>query len=103
MDSGKRRRPAPHQDTLRSLDLSRLSQIDRDNWVVPLPKTDDPLMEWKCEELKLLPFMARARRVLAVPATLYLFSTAGNEMTKNGTRLKCDNSETLVFLHDVRP
>jgi hypothetical protein len=55
---------------------------------VPLPKTDDPLLEWKRSEAKqLCPFLARlARRVLAVPATSAspdrLFSTAGNEMTK---------------------
>ena len=55
---------------------------------VPLPKTDNPLMEWKrCEEALLCPFLTRlARRVLAVPATSAsperLFSTAGNYMTK---------------------
>ena len=69
---------------------------------VPLPKTDDPLMEWKrCEAKQLCPLLARlARRVLAVPATSAsperLFSTAGNEMTNKRTRLTCDNLETVV-------
>ena len=67
---------------------------------VPLPKTDDPLMEWKlCGDKNVCPFLGRlARRVLAVPATSAsperLFSTAGNEMTKKRCRLTCDNLET---------
>jgi hypothetical protein len=65
----------------------------------PLPKTDDPLMEWKrCEAKNLCPFLARlARRVLAIPATSVserLFSAAGNEMTKKRCSLTCENLET---------
>jgi len=76
---------------------------------VPLPKTDNPLMEWKrCEAKQLWPLLARlARRVLAVPATSAsperLFSTAGNEMTNKRTRLTCDNLETVVYLHEMWP
>ena len=76
---------------------------------VPLPKTDNPLMEWKrCEAKQLCPLLARlARRVLAVPATSAsperLFSTAGNEMTNKRTRLTCDNLETVVYLHEMWP
>jgi hypothetical protein len=71
---------------------------------VPLPKTDDPLMEWKrCEAKQLCPFLEHlARRVLAVPATSALpdslFSTAGNEETKKRCLLTCDNLETVVYL-----
>jgi hypothetical protein len=71
---------------------------------VPLPKTDDPLMEWKlCGDKNVCPFLGRlARRVLAVPATSAsperLFSTAGNQMTKKRCGLTCDNLETLVYL-----
>jgi hypothetical protein len=38
---------------------------------VPLPKTDDPLMEWKlCGDKNVCPFLGQlARRVLVVPAT----------------------------------
>jgi hypothetical protein len=76
---------------------------------VPLPKTDDPLMEWKlCGDKNVCPFLGRlARRVLAVPATSAsperLFSTAGNQMTKKRCGLTCDNLETLVYLHEVWP
>ena len=74
---------------------------------VPLPATDDPLMEWKrSEEISLCPFFARlARRVLPAPATSAsperLFSTAGNEMTKKRMRLTRDNMETVIYLHEV--
>ena len=76
---------------------------------VPLPKTDDPLMEWKlCGVKNVCPFLGRlTRRVLAVPATSAsperLFSTAGNQMTKKRCGLTCDNLETLVYLHEVCP
>ena len=76
---------------------------------VPLPKTDDPLMEWKlCGDKNVCPFLGRlVRRVLAVPATSALpeclFSTAGNQMTKKRCGLTCDNLETLVYLHEVWP
>jgi hypothetical protein len=76
---------------------------------VPLPKTDDPLMEWKlCGDKNVCPFLGLlARRVIAVPATSAsperLFSTAGNQMTKKHCGLTCDNLETLVYLHEVWP
>jgi hypothetical protein len=48
-----------------------------------------------------------ARRVLPIPATSAspdcLFSTTGNEMTKNHTGLTCCNLETIVYLHEVWP
>jgi len=76
---------------------------------VPLPKTDDPLMELKlCGDKNVCPFLGRLeRRVIAVPATSAsperLFSTAGNQMTKKRCGLTCDNLETLVYLHEVWP
>ena len=76
---------------------------------VPLPATDDPLMEWKrSEEISLCPFFARlARRVLPAPATSAsperLFSTAGNEMTKKRMRLTRDNMETVIYLQRCGP
>jgi hypothetical protein len=74
---------------------------------VPLPKTDDPLMERKlCGDKNVCPFLGRlARRVFSVPATSAstesLFSTAGKQMTKKRCGLTCDNLETLVYLHEV--
>ena len=53
---------------------------------IPLPKTSNPLKEWR-RGVKIFPWLSLlARRVLAIPATSAaperLFSTSGNTMTK---------------------
>jgi len=72
---------------------------------IPLPKTFNPLKEWR-RGVKIFPwFSLLARRVLAIPATSAaperLFSTSGNSMTKKWCSLSCDHLEECVYLHEV--
>jgi hypothetical protein len=112
-DLGKRRHGSPDAP-MTNFEVTEEEIADKEIglWklrTVPLPKTDDPLMEWKlCGDKNVCPFLGRlVRRVLAVPATSAsperLFSTAGNQMTKKGCCLTCNNLETLVYLHEVWP
>ena len=74
---------------------------------IQLPKTSNPVTEWRRGE-KIFPCLSLlARRVLAIPATSAaperLFSTSGNTMTKKRCSLSCDNLEECVYLHEVWP
>jgi hypothetical protein len=79
---------------------------------VPLSKTDDPLLEsWSGRGVRKIgcapTWRAWPAECWRFPATSAsperLFSTAGNEMTKERTRFTCDNLETIVYLHEVWP
>jgi hypothetical protein len=74
---------------------------------IPLPKTSNPLKEWRRGE-KIFPWLSLlARRVLAIPATSAaperLFSTSGNTMTKKQCSLSSDHLEECVYLHEAWP
>ena len=69
---------------------------------IPLPKTSNPLKEWRRGE-KIFPWLSLlARRVLAIPATSAaperLFSTWGNTMTKKRCSLSCDHLEEGIYM-----
>ena len=73
--------------------------------VIPLPKTSNPLREWR-RGVKIFPcFSLLDRCVLAIPATFAaperLFSTSGNTMTKKWCRLSRDHLEECVYLHET--
>ena len=71
---------------------------------LPLPKTSNPLKEWRCG-VQMFPWLSLlARRVLAIPDTSAsperLFCTSGITMTKKRCSLSCDNLEECVYLHE---
>jgi len=97
-------------DAVNSLDLSSAEIADREgdqdikDSHRPLSQGQENPLD-KCA-VHLFPWLGvMARRVLAFPASSAaperLFSTAGNVMTKKRSRLKCDNMEELVYLHEV--
>ena len=72
---------------------------------IPLPKTSNPLKEWR-RGVKIFPWLSLlARRVLAIPATSAAperaFSASGNTMTKKRCSLSCDHLEECVYLQEV--
>jgi len=72
---------------------------------IPLPKTINPLKQWR-RGVKIFPWRSLlARRVLAIPAAYVaperLLSTSGNTMTKKRCSLSCDHLEECVFLHEA--
>ena len=72
---------------------------------IPLPKTSNPLKEWR-RDVKMFPWLSLlARRVLAIPATSAapdrLFCTSGNTMTKKRRNMSGDNLEECVYLHEA--
>jgi len=72
---------------------------------IPLPKTSNPLKEWR-RGVKIFPWLSLlARRVLAIPATSAaperLSSTLGNTTTKKRCSLSCDHLEECVYLHEA--
>jgi len=74
---------------------------------IPLPKTSNPLKEWR-RGVKIFPWPSLlARRVLAIPVTSAaperLLSTSGNTMTKKRCSLSCDHLEKCVYLHEAWP
>jgi len=76
---------------------------------LPLPKTSNPLREWR-RGVQIFPWLfLLARRVLAIPqadtsaSPERLFSTSGNTMTKKWCSLSCDNLEECVYLHEAWP
>ena len=77
---------------------------------IPFPEDKNPLDEWPGRHgaVHLFPWLGvLARHVLDIPvsssAPERLFSTVGNVMTKKRSRLTCDNTEELVYLHEVLP
>jgi len=96
-----------------SLDLSSAEIADREIKIwktrtIPFPKDKNPLDECHCGAVHLFPWLGvLARHVLDIPvsssAPERLFSTVGNVMTKKRSRLTCDNTEELVYLHEVLP
>jgi len=72
---------------------------------IPLPKTSNPLKEWRrC--VKIFPCLSLlTRRVLVIPAKSAaperLFPTSGNTMTKKWCSLSYDHLEECVYLHEV--
>ena len=92
---------------LTSVEIARREIQIWKSLTIPLPKTSNPLKEWRRGE-KIFPWLSLlARRVLAIPATSAaperLFSTSGNTMTKKRCSLSCDHLEECVYLHSVRP
>jgi len=74
---------------------------------LPLPKTSNPLREWR-RDVKIFAWLSLlVRRVLAIPSTSAsperLFSTSGNTMTKKWCSLSCDNLVECVYLHEDWP
>ena len=72
---------------------------------IPLPKTSNPLKEWRRGE-KIFPWLSLlALRVLAIPATSgapeRLFPASGNTMTMKWCSLSCDHLEGFVYLRGV--
>jgi len=93
----------PHY--LTSVEIARREIQVWKSRTIPLPKTSNPLKEWRRGE-KIFPwFSLLARRVLAIPATSAaperLFPTSGNTMTKNRCSLSCDHLEGCVYLHEA--
>jgi len=74
---------------------------------LPLPKTSNPLREWR-SGIQIFPWLSLlARCVLAIPDTSAsperLFSTSGNTTTKKRCSLSCDNLKECVYLHEALP
>ena len=72
---------------------------------IRLPKTSNPLKEWR-RSVKIFPCLSLLDwRVLAIPATSVtperLFSTPGNTMTKKRCNLSCDHLEECVYSHEA--
>jgi len=90
---------------LKSVEIARREIQVWKSWTIPLPKTSNPLKEWR-RGVKIFPWLSLlARHVLAIPATSAaperLFSTSGNTMTKKRCSLSCDHLEECVYLHEV--
>jgi len=74
---------------------------------LPLPKTSNPLREWR-GGVQIFPWLSLlAQYVLATPDISApperLFSTSGNTTTKKRCSLSCDNLEECVYLHETLP
>jgi len=95
-----------------SLDLSSAEIADREIklWktrTVLFAKDKNPLDEWCRSCVHLFPWSGvMTRRVLAIPSTSAaserLFSTAGDVLSKNCSRLTCYNMKVLVYIQKVR-
>jgi len=86
---------------LTSVEIARKETRVWKSRTIPLPKTSNPLKEWRRGE-KIFPwFSLLARRVLAIPATSpapeRLFPTSGNTMTTK----RCSLSSDSVFSKDA--
>jgi len=75
---------------------------------LPLPKTSNPLREWR-RSVQIFPWLSLlARRVLEIPPTSASperqFCTLGNTMmTRKRCSLSCDNLQECVYLHEACP
>jgi len=92
--------------TLIHLTSVEIARRDIQVWkkqTIPLPKTSNPLEEWR-RGVKIFPwFSLLAWRVMVIPATSAaperLFSTLGNTMTKKWCSLSCHHLEECVHSH----
>jgi len=92
---------------LTSVEIARREIQVWKSQTIPLPKTSNPLQEWR-RGVKIFPWLSLlVWRVMAIPATSAaperLFSTSGNTMTKKRSSVSCNHLEECVYLHEVWP
>jgi len=90
---------------LTSVEIARREIEVWKSQTIPLPKTSNPLKEWR-RSVKIFPWLSLlARRVLAIPATSAaperLFPTSGNTMTKKWCSLSCNHFEECGYLDEA--